>query len=1424
MTVGPIEGVTSAIGDEIDLFSGLRSTRVRTKTVAGAVVDSGLESATTVDGVNITFASPLVDTAVVVPGTVFRIMNDAFVIQDLTRVRRAGLDPSNPSSLQTNRATVPELLKRIEVISDPVFSETTTETAKAPDVGLRVPLAGFATDLTFTAGFSATLTSARAQFDDNLVGRRIILFQTPTLANSGTAEITGYIDENTITITRPAAAGAFTTESGTIPWEIEGVRQGDSLRGGTVALDSRIASFDTFNRARFDLVEDVPFFEEETMTVETSFREAIVLSATTTTITLLGAGLGTTGAGVAFTTKSWQVATQPDYVIDVETTLDWADQGEVFVDGVRYHYDTTAATFDQLQGVGSFQAGEFVNGVQQQHVLRREVVDFTRIYSELDRVRRSFLVEHATGADLNAIGDRLALSRPDDLPAEEVYREALKAIGYGPRGTEYVLERFLDAVVGPDAYTIYEDLTTKESLNHGATVFFLRLNTDEDFVGKTYLSGDELVPMTSATTVQADATLPTVSVRGITYADEPAPFVPFRTDPYARVTHNGSRLVSFGSTRLSSEASSTDGFTVSFAGAPANIANVKVGDVFEIIYGHVINDGREANESLSGARGTIRDITNLTASVEMGPLVGASMYTWPESELDSGGNISLDPTNTLRVVLSAGSFAPTIGTTADHLITFIISTKNAAGRVISRQTRTSRIDYVEPSGTGLVMIDPQPALAVLSANTTVTWRVIEDFRIIAGTKKRAAFSRVDWKIWRPVGNYRYYEPNEEVILEYEGDTGTQLWGFNGTSTDSIPTPGEYLELRENAINGLTTYRHYLRMLPTGEFSCSMTLSADITTIREDDQDQFGVRVFDGAKDFGFTLSLDAATKPYIRARITTFETPIADIRYVNKSALGDITFQTSFLANGDTTVLTDARGRSVTFEYRDDSSPSAGNALVDLSVVGFAGAAGDIADAFRVALDIEAAASRLDIAVTSADAAGTAQVFMRQRWPSVAGNTQIVDSKGLTVVDFTSGTGALANQGRMISGEWKTYQLVKSLNPYGEAAISLFENGTLVDQVFYRDLFDRPAVEPRLEIGCFKGKGFAIKATGYVKEFDWSTHTPDDLWNIRQRETTGNNTTAPDILEASSATFVAGDATEPRRVRILEARDVNPYEGNAIGEWEIYEVTSAIEVKVRGPIKQRASNNLANRAVAGRDVVTFQGDLPITWPHNLGCSIEIDPLSTGHPNKGIYRIEEILEPGSLASYADGSNTVVNRLGISLAPPVHVSPSDEVIRPQRTNVVRVDTSSRATGFFDGEANEVAWRLIPNFPTTISNILPFNLVDIGTEAAGLLDVTRAPFPLATQTYTDPVVGWTPLLSVGRTEVLSAQVLDSLARNTDPFASPPVTEETYYPFYLWDAWGWIRRFLDKALLAAGIRADFDRLVKDGAGFHILDRLNPP
>jgi hypothetical protein len=208
-----------------------------------------------------------------------------------------------------------------------------------------------------------------------------------------------------------------------------------------------------------------------------------------------------------------------DTTFRVETTTGWESTGFFYLEGVLYKYTgiTSSPTHGTFTGISHFDGltaapistGPYISGAAQDHEVLSEIIDYTRIYSALDQMRRTFLVDYATGSDLDTVGRNIGVLRQPELPSSDsTFRNIIKAIAYSPRGTMYAVELYLTALFGAGNYKIFEDLTNSgyeaklgstapnhlagsSSVNHPAQIFIsTSIAASTTSAGKAYALGD----------------------------------------------------------------------------------------------------------------------------------------------------------------------------------------------------------------------------------------------------------------------------------------------------------------------------------------------------------------------------------------------------------------------------------------------------------------------------------------------------------------------------------------------------------------------------------------------------------------------------------------------------------------------------------------------------------------------------------------------------------------------------------------------------------------------------------------------------------------------------------------------------------------------------------------------------------------------
>lgn len=194
--------------------------------------------------------------------------------------------------------------------------------------------------------------------------------------------------------------------------------------------------------------------------------------------------------------------------INVETTFEWPVPGVAYIKGQPYIYTGTTPT--ALTGLSYFEGVTEVIGLREDIDVTEEVLDFSRMYSDLDLLRATFFVNTAVGDDLSILGRNLGVDRPPTLTDDDVFREIIKALAYVPKGTMFALEIALTAFFGAGNFRIWENL-----LNFNNTVFIQltagALALTQSSIGKTFMGIDIPLPLDDAA---MEITLPEASLLG----------------------------------------------------------------------------------------------------------------------------------------------------------------------------------------------------------------------------------------------------------------------------------------------------------------------------------------------------------------------------------------------------------------------------------------------------------------------------------------------------------------------------------------------------------------------------------------------------------------------------------------------------------------------------------------------------------------------------------------------------------------------------------------------------------------------------------------------------------------------------------------------------------------------------------------------
>ena len=239
-------------------------------------------------------------------------------------------------------------------------------------------------------------------------------------------------------------------------------------------------------------------------------------------------------------------AVKGDTFIQVETTFGWNSSGYFYAEGYLHQYTGVAPGLypARLTGITYFDGVTYLPGIGTDLESRTEILDYTRVYSAVDKMRASFLVDYALGSDLDTLARNIGVFREPELSTSDaIYREVVKAIAYSPRGTMYVIELYLDALFGAGNYRIFEDMTNSgyasrlgsTTVNNPGQIFITRQLTESTTsAGKAFIESplrgeiQSIVPGATVGDFYFEGAYPynhTPAVQGCTLLDEGGPRV-----------------------------------------------------------------------------------------------------------------------------------------------------------------------------------------------------------------------------------------------------------------------------------------------------------------------------------------------------------------------------------------------------------------------------------------------------------------------------------------------------------------------------------------------------------------------------------------------------------------------------------------------------------------------------------------------------------------------------------------------------------------------------------------------------------------------------------------------------------------------------------------------------------------------------------
>lgn len=382
-----------------------------------------------------------------------------------------------------------------------------------------------------------------------------------------------------------------------------------------------------------------------------------------------------------------------------------------------------------------------------------------------------------------------------------------------------------------------------------------------------------------------------------------------------------------------------------------------------------------------------------------------------------------------------------------------------------------------------------------------------------------------------------------------------------------------------------------------------------------------------------------------------------------------------------------------------------------------------------------------------------------------------------------SGTGYISHPG--IENQFQLItirrRVEQSLDSYTQQTIEILVDGVLTIRTeAYTSLASHDGLTDMPSIWFGKRSAVAGPIVD-VSSIGWHITTPTDFYSAALAVTLGSGGAPQEVLDPASS----GILSSATGVRLLGYSAAAPTYGYGEGNFELESSYSDDRIKVMGTLHSGAETY---RLVP--DVIVFtEENLPLRYPRDRGASIRIE----SGPNIGTYPIVEFLD-AALTAIEEDPAQAVKTTGLTQNMDIGVS------------AVRVDLGSLP--YFTSD-QAVQWRLIPGFAIGTNQLC--RIPRTGSYASGTVTLSTAPKFV----YSAGV--FEPTFRVGYNTVASAILLQNASRVRQTGVGP-ITYDNY-PFYLYDSFGPAGRTLVQRLLPAGVRADFDRLVRDDTGLHIAE-----
>ena len=180
--------------------------------------------------------------------------------------------------------------------------------------------------------------------------------------------------------------------------------------------------------------------------------------------------------------------------ITVEGTHRWPSTGEFVVNGMRGAY--TGITNTSFTGITDEDGNV---GLPSDMRSGSVVMYYGMDQSDMDLLRRSFLVDYAEGVDLDVLARNHGLYRPRGM-SDAIWSGLLKVLMYLDAQTEYSIEKVMTVLEGAGNFDVYE----RHDTDPHRVFVVVAAGASAQSEGKAWIVGKEPQAQLTPTTVQVD--------------------------------------------------------------------------------------------------------------------------------------------------------------------------------------------------------------------------------------------------------------------------------------------------------------------------------------------------------------------------------------------------------------------------------------------------------------------------------------------------------------------------------------------------------------------------------------------------------------------------------------------------------------------------------------------------------------------------------------------------------------------------------------------------------------------------------------------------------------------------------------------------------------------------------------------------------